>query len=663
MSSPSPGGGASSPLRDARRSRFTYRQLAQLSTYSVTTPLRVIAHIDLDAFYAQCEMVRLGIPEDKPLAVQQWQGLIAVNYPARTWGIGRHCNITEAKKLCPDLIVQHVATWREGDDKWAYRDDAAANIATDKVSLDPYRLQSRKILATIKESLPKDLQKVEKASVDEVFLDLSAQIHAELLRRFPELSSPPLSVDVSQHLPFPSAAALDWKNDNLIGLEEDEEVVDPDWDDVVILIGSEIVRRVRAQVREKLGYTCSAGIANNKLISKLGSAFKKPNEQTIIRSRAAMSFLTEIKVTKMRNLGGKLGDQVVSTFSTESIKELRDIPLDQFKAKLGDETAIWFYNTIRGIDHSEVNSRTQIKSMLSAKSFRPSVKSSEQATKWLRIFAGDIYCRLVEEGILEHKRWPRTINLYHRHAGQTRSKGCPIPTGKPLDEQALFILSKELLHQIAAEGDTWPCANLSLSVSGFEEGVKGNMGIGAFFKKRDETPPPLRSSNTTESENVATEQPSKKPRLDKRSIERFFSKQNTAGRQGSPHETQQLSIDEQLPEIADSSRVDQEQREAGMSEPETNASNHENSGPEDPPYPTDLTCPRCKASFDDEVSLQSHEDWHFAKDIQDSERVKLAFAEQPATSRSHGPKGSGPASKRGRPRSKREQGQSKLKFG
>jgi DNA polymerase eta len=72
MPSPSPGTGASSPLRDARRSRFTYRQLAQLATYSTTTPLRVIAHIDLDAFYAQCEMIRLGIPEDKPLAVQQW---------------------------------------------------------------------------------------------------------------------------------------------------------------------------------------------------------------------------------------------------------------------------------------------------------------------------------------------------------------------------------------------------------------------------------------------------------------------------------------------------------------------------------------------------------------------------------------------------------------
>lgn len=64
----------SSPIHgyETRKSRFTYRQLSLLASYSTTTPLRVIAHIDLDAFYAQCEVVRLGIPKDKPLAVQQW---------------------------------------------------------------------------------------------------------------------------------------------------------------------------------------------------------------------------------------------------------------------------------------------------------------------------------------------------------------------------------------------------------------------------------------------------------------------------------------------------------------------------------------------------------------------------------------------------------------
>ncbi|KAL7947864.1 DNA/RNA polymerase [Trichoderma barbatum] len=652
MPSPSPDNGASSPLRDARRSRFTYRQLAQLATYSTTTPLRVVAHIDLDAFYAQCEMIRLGVPEDKPLAVQQWQGLIAINYPARKWEIGRHCNVTEAKKLCPDLIAQHVATWREGDDKWAYRDDAASNIATDKVSLDPYRLQSRKILALIKESLPKDPQKVEKASIDEVFLDLSAQVHAELLRRFPELSNPPPSGDVAENLPFPSAAALDWQNDNLVVLEEDQEALDPDWDDVVILMGSEIVRDVRAQIREKLGYTCSAGVANNKLISKLGSAFKKPNAQTVVRSRAVLPFLTGIKVTKMRNLGGKLGDQVVSTFATESVKELREIPLDQMKAKLGDETAIWLYNTIRGIDHSEVNSRTQIKSMLSAKSFRPSIKTPDQAIKWLRIFAGDIYSRLVEEGILEHKRWPRTINLHHRHAGQTRSRQSPISSGKSLDEQALFSLAKELLHQIIAEGDVWPCANLSLSVAGFEEGVKGNMGIGAFFKKRDETPP-LRSPDTVP--DISTvEQPSKKPRLDKPGIQHFFSKR-AASDTGSLNTKAQLNATHPPPADANFPWLDQEKNDADFG--------HEIIGQGDSVHHTSLSCSRCKASFDDEVSLQSHQDWHFAKDIQDSERVKPTFAEQPASSRGHTSKGSGLASKRGRGGSRLEQGQSKLTFG
>lgn len=53
-----------------RKSRFTYKNLTQLALSSTACPLRVIAHIDLDAFYAQCEGVRLGIPEDQPLAVQ-----------------------------------------------------------------------------------------------------------------------------------------------------------------------------------------------------------------------------------------------------------------------------------------------------------------------------------------------------------------------------------------------------------------------------------------------------------------------------------------------------------------------------------------------------------------------------------------------------------------
>ncbi|KAI5464011.1 hypothetical protein BGZ63DRAFT_439102 [Mariannaea sp. PMI_226] len=637
--------GVSSPVHSgdsSRRSQFTYRQLSQLASYSTTNPLRVVAHVDLDAFYAQCEMVRLGLPKNKPLAVQQWYGLIAVNYAARDSGIGRHCNITEAMKLCPDLVAQHVATWREGDDKWAYRDDAAANIATDKVSLDPYRLESRKIISLIKETLPADLQKVEKAGIDEVFLDLSAQVHSMMLERFPELKKPPRYDDPTEKLPLPPIAALDWHADALIDLDEDQETIDPDWDDVAILIGSDIVRDLRAKIREKLDYTCSGGIANNKLLSKLGSAFKKPNQQTVVRNRAVYSFMSGFKITKLRNLGGKLGDQVVTTFETQAVKDLLDIPLATMKSKLGNDTGQWVYDTIRGIDHSEVNSRTQIKSMLSAKSFRPTISTPQQAEKWLRIFAADIFARLVEEGVLENKRRPRTINLHHRHGGQMRSRQGPIPQGKHLDEGILFDLAKGLLAQIMSEGAVWPCANLSLSVGGFEDGIKGNLGIDAFLVKGDEIEALRSTTPESRSTSVGSDRPVKKRRAENSGIQRFFSKKISADDNSSVNASEPIAGGE----------TDQPFRPPDVSDMKRSVLSADL-----------LLCSRCKASFVDPDALQSHEDWHMAMDLQEAERVKPAFASRQPAPRNSSQKGQSTSSKRGGRGGKPEPGQSRLKFG
>lgn len=96
------------------------------------------------------------------------------------------------------------------------------------------------------------------------FIDLSAQVHAVLLERFSELRNPPPYDDPSENLPMPSISALDWQADALVDLDENEtETDDPDWDDVAILIGSEIVRGVRAAIRAQLQYTCSAVCLQN----------------------------------------------------------------------------------------------------------------------------------------------------------------------------------------------------------------------------------------------------------------------------------------------------------------------------------------------------------------------------------------------------------------
>ncbi|KAK0723721.1 hypothetical protein B0T21DRAFT_414094 [Apiosordaria backusii] len=669
-----------------KRSQFTYRHLNQMTSYNTSCPLRVIAHLDLDCFYAQVEMVRLGIPEDKPLAVQQWQGLIAVNYPARAFNIGRHCTVTEARKLCPDLIAQHVATWREGDDKWAYRDDAAEHIATDKVSLDPYRLESRKIMAIIKEHLPGgNLQKVEKASIDEVYLDLTAHVHAVMLERFPgELGGPPPYDDPSEQLPMPGIKALDWKADALVDLGDEEgvgegEFDDPDWDDVALLVASEIVRNVREVIRERLGYTCSAGVSRNKLLSKLGSAYKKPNQQTVIRNRAVRHFLSGFKFTKIRNLGGKLGEQVAQAFDTEAVSDLLEVPIEQLKTKLGDENGVWIYETLRGVDTSEVNSGTQIKSMLSAKSFRPDITAVEQATRWLRIFAADIFARLVEEGVLEHKRRPKTINLHHRHGNQTRSRSGPIPA-RLLNEESLFDLAKNLFHQITLEGNIWPCSNLSLSVAGFEEGVLGNMGIDAFLVKGDEARA-LKSSESArtssrEGLDMSTRQQpaAKRRRIDGSGggIQRFLTK-----REPSQDTRPALEEDDLVrKDGGETLGTSKTYVASGAAWSEELPSEEAQADPGQSPIMTHA-CSRCDANLGSPEELQSHLDWHFAKDLQEEERVSQAFANRQASAAANNPrvgsqKGAaapasaaapGPKKSAGRPKKKPERGQSKLNFG
>lgn len=512
---------ASSPFsitspRRIPKSKFTYKQLHQLRSYSPQTPLRVIAHVDLDAFYAQCETVRLGIDPAKPLAVQQWQGLIAINYPARAFGLSRHVTSTEALKQCPDLILQHVATWKEGDEKWAYHENSFRDMATHKVSLDPYRKESRRILQCIRDALPEKEQRVEKASIDEVFMDLSAQTHTILLERYPMLRGPAPYDDPTERLPKVPTTVLDWAADALVETgEENGEDQDPDWDDVCMVIASEIVRDVRKHIKETLGYTCSGGVARNKMLSKLGSGYKKPNQQTVIRNRAVTHFLSDMKFTKIRMLGGKLGDEAVAIFGTDKVKDLTQQPVDQLK-KLGDDTGSWLYSVIRGEDNSEVNPRTQIKSMLSAKSFRPTINSFEQGVRWLRIFVADIFSRCVEEGVLENKRRPKTVNLHHRQGAQMRSRQAPIPQGKPLSEAMLFELAKNLLAQVVVDGRAWPCANLSLSVGGFEGGVTNNKGIGGFLVRGEEAKAMMSTGRST------TGEPPAKRRRTKGNIANFF---------------------------------------------------------------------------------------------------------------------------------------------
>lgn len=566
--------------------------------------------------------------------------------------------------------MQHVATWKEGDEKWAYHKDAFAHIARHKVSLDPYRLESRRILACIKDVLPAPpIQRVEKASVDEVFLDLSSQIHSILLERYPEISGPAPYDDPTEFLPRPPSTALDWNTDALVDLDTSEtEDDDPDWDDIAMLLGSEIVRFVRAAIRERLKYTCSAGIARNKMIAKLGSAHRKPNQQTIVRNRAVQHFMGSFKFTKIRNLGGKLGDEVVAKFATDEVRELLAISIEQLKLKLGDDTGSWVHHIIRGEDSSEVNARTQIKSMLSAKSFRPTINTSDQAIRWLRIFVADIQSRLVEEGVLENKRRPKTLNLHHKQGAQMRSRQAPIPTGRPIDEALLFDIAKNLLGQIVVDGRAWPCSNLQLSVGGFEDGPTSNHGIGSFLVRGDEA----KAMKPVIREFDEEAPPEKRRKFDHGGIHNFFLRREVSnedsGEYSDAADDNAHAGGSSSPQAVNAA-ASEGNYESGAAIANGADTRHKARATSHNASLTFYFCDRCSKKVPDPAKIE-HDDWHFARDLQAKETTSAGDSrpEPKANGRAVEAKkfvrpkitSNGPIQKK---TSQAEKGQSQLAFG
>ncbi|KAK9330842.1 hypothetical protein V1520DRAFT_276257 [Lipomyces starkeyi] len=515
-------------MSDGQHSKFTFAQFESLRKYSTTNPLRVIAHIDLDAFYAQCETVRLGLDPNVPLACQQWQGLIAVNYAARKFGISRHETITEARKKCPGLVLAHVATWKEGDAKWDYHDNP--DIATHKVSLDPYRRQSQLIFKIFYDSCGK----VEYGGLDEAFLDLSMLVYEKACAEYSKLAAllylKQEEGRMNDFMPLPeiSQEGLTWDGE-LVPLDPDKDTPDRavDWDDVLFMLGSKIIKGVRNKVRYELKYTCSAGIAQNRVLGKLCSAYKKPNNQTILRHDAVRRFIATLNFSKIRGLGGKLGHEISRHFSVPedgSIPFLLQISLQDFVLALGDETGNWLYNIIRGRDASDVKPRTEIKSMLSAKNFRPNIVTYQQAEKWLRIFVADIMGRILEFGNSTPGgaiRIPKTLVLHHRHANAgSSSRQIAIPACQSSNlEDTLFHTAKVLYRQIEKEkeGSMYPCYQMSMAVSGFDSTVSRNHAIEGFLVKSATKFEDVEESverEITQETSVAKSSPSKKGSID-----------------------------------------------------------------------------------------------------------------------------------------------------
>ena len=115
---------------------------------------------------------------------------------------------------------------------------------------------------------------IEKASIDEVFLDLTIPARDIMLERYPYLSQVPIDASAGLDTPLPPAPHIDWDGRGILipvypeskddAATESSEQSPPraeppaTWHDVALSIGAELMNKLRSTVKDTFGYTMSA---------------------------------------------------------------------------------------------------------------------------------------------------------------------------------------------------------------------------------------------------------------------------------------------------------------------------------------------------------------------------------------------------------------------
>lgn len=301
---------------------------------------RKIIHIDMDAFFASVEQLDDPTLRGKPIAVggNEVRGVVAAaSYEARKFGVRSAMSSALAKRKCPELIFV-------------------------KPNFSRYKAVSKEIRKIFLHYT--DL--VEPLSLDEAFLDVTANIHNHKS-------------------------------------------------------ATEIAKEIREKIFEVTGLTASAGISINKFMAKIASDINKPNGQKTIKPPEVIPFLESLSIEKFFGVGKVTADKMKS-WGIYNGHQLKQHSLEFLTLQFG-KSGLHFYNIVRGKQYSEVKPDRIRKSVGTENTYAENKENYTEIMEALEIIAKE-----TEKRLKSIKTSGRTITVkikYNDFSVQTRSKTLP----------------------------------------------------------------------------------------------------------------------------------------------------------------------------------------------------------------------------------------------
>lgn len=340
--------------------------------------MRIIAHLDLDAFFASVEERDRPRLHGLPIVVGadprggEGRGIVSTaNYKAREYGIRSALPISIAWRLSETArrAGKLPAVFLEPDfQKYAEASNAVFSIIKKQ-------LQKRAVLySTIVEhnndhaGFVGRAPLIEKASIDEAYLDVT-----------------------------------------FTGSYGD---------------ACELANRIKADIKEREQLTCSIGVGPNKLIAKIASDAQKPDGFTLVQEEDAEKFFDPLPLRAIPGVGPKT-EEALKRIGVRTVRDAKRFSPEELRGMMGKWGAK-LYEKLRGRDESPVVEEYEVKSIGEQETFDTDTRDPNFLSARLKELCADVFRRFKGSGFASF----RTVVVTVRFADfitKSRSKTLEAP--------------------------------------------------------------------------------------------------------------------------------------------------------------------------------------------------------------------------------------------
>eukprot|EP01122_Echinamoeba_exundans_P008400 TRINITY_DN2789_c0_g1_i12.p1 TRINITY_DN2789_c0_g1~~TRINITY_DN2789_c0_g1_i12.p1 ORF type:complete len:454 (+),score=54.92 TRINITY_DN2789_c0_g1_i12:1131-2492(+) len=351
---------------------------------------RAIIHIDLDCFFVQVEQSLNPKLKGRAVAVHQHEDIISVSYEARALGVKKHMTPAEAVVASKGEVVLVPVQTEHGS----------------KVSYRVYREASSQIIEAVKTCTFLRTALFEKASIDEFFVDVSDPCALKVS------SSADPEVDV-----LSTTTGINVESQTSEYSPQQIQLLHNNWPPCVIFgdvsgvllpeeeclrSASFLALQIRDMIQARLGFSCSAGVAPNKLLAKIASGLNKPHNQTVILHRNVAKLMSTIPLRKLPRVLTRAGHRALADLEAlYGVWTCGDLVQDdvhhsriELISRYGEATGDWLYTRARGEDDDPVKEKPPQKTLACSMSLTPFGPNHDQLSKIFNMIASELSERL-----------------------------------------------------------------------------------------------------------------------------------------------------------------------------------------------------------------------------------------------------------------------------